>query len=397
MVSHRRLLASILVFAPLLIASPLRAQDATTNQVKKEATDIKVVEAPPQNGVFASLKADATFSFTDTQKVVGQADGTTLNFGVKLDGHVDVLEGNHEWRNSLLVNAGLTKTPTIPEFVKNTDILSLESIYLYHVRPWIGPFARFRLDTAMFGGTDVRPGPTNYKVTYQDGRTMETCNPEDPTCTTTKFPLTDAFQPLTLKQSLGLFAQPYKSVPVNVEGRVGLGAQEIIADKQFAVNDLPDTFENCPAADDGDPATPPTKSVIPCVEVNQLSDVLQLGLEANLEVWGALYDNRISYKVYAGILAPFAHGALPQLYTDAGGKDDVGQLTNVDVGANISVKLVEWASLGYEFKAVRVPALLPDTFQVRNTLLLTVGLGVDNKPPPPPPPPPAPAAPAPVK
>lgn len=395
MLSHKTALVSLAAFLPLTVSAVASAQDVKTNEVKKELTDVKL-EAPPPSGVVASLRGDATFSLTDTQKVVGQADGSTMNFGVKVDGHVDVIEGAHEWRNSLLINAGITRTPTIPEFVKNTDSLQVESIYLYHVKPWIGPFARFKLDTPMFAGTDVRPSATNYKITLQDGTTSETC-PPDPAnpgqCATTRLALTDGFQPLTMKESVGVFAQPYKSDPVTIEARVGLGGQQILADKQFAVADVADAPDNCPDATD-----PTVKSSIACVEVNQLSDVLQVGLEANLEIWGALYDNKINYKIYGGILAPFAHGDLPQLYLDAGGKDDVGQLTNIDVGANISLKIVEWASLTYEFKAVRVPQLLLDTFQVRNTLSFTMGLGIDNKPAPPPAPPGAPAAaPAPAK
>jgi hypothetical protein len=247
MVSHRRSLACSLVLAALAIASQASAQDATTNTVKKEATDIQPPANVWPNGVYWSIHSDLAFNFTDTQKVVGQPDGTTVNFGFKLDAHVDVIQDQHEWRNWLLVNAGLTKTPTIPDFVKNTDSLQLESIYLYHVKPWVGPFARFKLDTSMFAGTDVRPAPVNYKITRQDGTLVQTCDPNsDATCTTTKLPLTDPFQPLTLKESLGAFAQPYKSAPVTVEVRAGLGAQEIFADKQFAVADQPDTPDNCP-------------------------------------------------------------------------------------------------------------------------------------------------------
>lgn len=389
MLSYRRCLLSVLAVSPLLVSASASAQDATTNTVKKEATDIKALEAPPANGVFASLRGDLAFSFSDTQKVVGQLDGTTINLGVKVDGHVDVIQDAHEWRNSVLINAGVTKTPAIPEFLKNTDALAVESIYLYHVKPWIGPFARARLDTAMFAGTDVRAAPTNYKITKADGTSTQTCDPNSgEACTTTRLPLSDGFQPLTLKESLGAFVQPYKSTPFTAEVRLGFGAQEIFAEHQFAVTDVADTAENCPAAGD-----PTQKSAVQCLEVTELTNVFQAGLEANLEVWGTFYDNKVTYKVYGGILAPFAHGALPKAYTDAGGKDDVGQLTNIDLGANVNLKIVEWASLGYEFKAVRVPALLPDTFQVRNTVFLTMGFGIDNKPPPPPAAP-APAAPA---
>ena len=397
MLSRRRIPSSLLLAASLLAGAEAAAQDATTNTVKKtEATDVKVVaDAPAPNGLTASLRGDATLALNDNQKVVGQPDGGTFNMGVKIDAKADYLHDEHEWRNSVLLNAGITRTPTIPEFIKNTDALQIESIYLYHLKPWIGPFARIRLETPMFAGTDVRPGATNYKITQQDGTVVQTCDPNSGVdCTTTKLPLTNGFAPLTLKESIGVFAQPYKSKPVNVEARVGVGGQQILADKQFAVTDIADAPDNCPAAGD-----PTQKSAVPCVEVTQLSDVLQVGLEANLELWGTLYDDKITYKVYGGFLAPFAHGPLPASYTDAGGQDDVGQLTNIDLGANINLKLTEWASLGYEFKAVRVPQLLPDTFQVRNSLFLTIGYGIDTKPAAPPPPAapaPAPAAPAPA-
>lgn len=382
MLSHRVLIASLLVLAPICAAAEARAQDITTNTVKKDLTAVPA-EAPVdavKNGVFGSLRGDLTLSFTDQQRVVGQVDGSTINFGVKVEAHTDVIHDAHEWRNSALLNAGVTRTPNIPQFIKNTDSLQVESIYLYHLKPWVGPFARFRLDTPMFAGTDVRPGATNYKITRQDGTMFQTCDPDSgEVCTTTKLPLTNGFQPLTLKESLGVFAQPHQSKSVTVEARVGFGAQEILADKQFALADVADDATNCPAG----AASPGTKSAIPCVEVTQLSDVLQAGLEANLEVWGTTYEDKITYKVYGGILAPFAHGPLPQTYLDAGGTDDIGQLTNVDVGANVAFKLVDWATLTYEFKAVRVPQLLPDTFQVRNTLMLTMGYGIDNRPAPP--------------
>jgi hypothetical protein len=47
---------------------------------------------------------------------------------------------------------------------------------------------------------------------------------------------------------------------------------------------------------------------------------------------------------------------------------------NIDLGGQLSFKLVEWASLDYQIKAVREPQVL-DGFQVRNSLLLTMGLG----------------------
>jgi hypothetical protein len=289
MLSHRPFFASLLAVASGLAAAEASAQDIKTNEVKKDATAVPPpadAKDAPKNGLFASLRGDVTLSFTDQQRVVGQIDGSTINFGAKVDGRADLIHDEHEWRNSVLINAGVTKTPNIPEFIKSTDALQFESIYLYHLKPWVGPFARFRLETPMFAGADVRPGATNYKITRQDGAVVQTCDPDSGApCATQKLPLTDGFQPLTLKESLGVFAQPYKSKPVTVEARLGFGAQQILADKQFALADVPDDATNCPAGAAGPPGT---KSAVPCVEVTQLSDVMQAGIEANLELWGTL-------------------------------------------------------------------------------------------------------------
>jgi hypothetical protein len=48
-------------------------------------------------------------------------------------------------------------------------------------------------------------------------------------------------------------------------------------------------------------------------------------------------------------------------------------LMNIEMGGQLSFKLVDWASLDYQVKAIREPQVL-DGFQVRNSLLLTMGL-----------------------
>ncbi|MFT3773862.1 MAG: hypothetical protein QM820_51490 [Minicystis sp.] len=92
-------------------------------------------------------------------------------------------------------------------------------------------------------------------------------------------------------------------------------------------------------------------------------------------------------------MAPFAHPALLP-----GDDRNVWQLTNIQLDASLSFKLVEWASIDYQFKAIRQPQIL-DAFQIQNALLLTFGLAYGSKPSEPmpdapPPLPPAPPAPA---
>ena len=73
-------------------------------------------------------------------------------------------------------------------------------------------------------------------------------------------------------------------------------------------------------------------------------------------------------------MTPFAHSALP-----AGDNRGAMALTNVEIDATLSFKLVDWASLDYELKALRQPQLL-DRFQVQNNLLLTFGLSAGTVP-----------------
>ena len=96
----------------------------------------------------------------------------------------------------------------------------------------------------------------------------------------------------------------------------------------------------------------------------------QLGVETAADVWGTVSDKRVTYRVGVDLMVPFAHTALRP--------EDQGKsafdLMNVELGGQLSFKLVEWASLDYQLKAVREPQVL-DAFQVRNSLLLTLGLG----------------------
>ena len=79
---------------------------------------------------------------------------------------------------------------------------------------------------------------------------------------------------------------------------------------------------------------------------------------------------------------PFLHSDLPE-----GDDRNAFELTNIEAGAGLSVRVVDWASLDYKLAILRQPQLIDQT-QVTNTLLLTLGVAVGSKAPAPPPPPP---------
>jgi Protein of unknown function (DUF3078) len=350
------------------------------------------------------LSVGGTGSFANNSNVAGQLNGSSFAFGYKFSAGMDFNHGNHEWRNSLDMNAGITRTPALDAFIKTGDNVSLDSTYLYHIVPWFGPFARLSGLTSMFRSVDVRPVPATYvrgtgatpnPVIYPVANPNTTAGTPfalTPDCTTgscfTQLPLSDPFRPMTFKESLGLFVQPYQTTPLTVELRGGAGAQEVIADNQLAVviNSLPPATPN--------PAMPSSYPV----SYQRLANNNQLGPEVALQLWGSFVDKKVTYKIDADAMTPFAHPALPP-----GDTRSSVALTNIQLDASLSFKLVDWASIDYQFKLLRQPQVL-DANQIQNTLLLTFGLSFGGKPaaPPPctpcaaaPPPPPEPGSPPP--
>lgn len=307
--------------------------------VPGSAGDAKKDDGKVKEGWSPRLALGANASFGDNRSVVGQTDGATLAFGLKFDVGLDYRRGHHEWRNTLNLAEGLTRTPVIPVFVKSVDLLAVESIYLFHVTPWFGPFARATMLTSMFRGADIQPAPVTYEIARVNG--------DVDNVTGSRFTISEPFQLMTLKQSVGPFLRPVEREVINVEIRAGLGAQETIADGQFAVSDNKDT---------------------PQIEIKELANVNQLGVQAAADIWGTVSDKRVLYRVGVDVMIPLAYTSLV-----AGDERSSIDLMNVELGGQLSFKLVEWASIDYQIKAIREPQVL-DAFQVRNSLLLTLGL-----------------------
>lgn len=333
----------MVLLAGMLVGSTATAQD-DPEYVPDE--DILATQGKDDGWDFI-LSIGATGNVSQNDSVIGQPDGTSITLGSKINFGADYISKSHEVRNRLNLSNTFTQTPVVPEFVRTSDTLELESIYYYHFEsvPWLGPFVRLNLETSIFVGEDVRAENARYIIREADGGTRDVVD--------ARLRLTDPFQPMRLKQSVGLFARPLDYKWLGVEFRLGVGAREILAEGGLAINDNPDTTE---------------------IEVDELSDSFQAGGEAVATIGGALFGKRVTYKAGAEALIPFVSE------TDADQDKSITELTNIEVFAQVSFKLVEWASLDYEFRALRQPVLL-DEFQIQNNLLLTFGytlLGEDE-------------------
>ena len=334
----KRLSAFSIALAGVSLVGNASAQPLDKTVVSNDyVIDPDSVKPAAKEGIEWRINAGATLNLSDNRSVLGQIDGTSMAFGFKFDAGLDWFDGPHELRNTLGIAAGVTRTAALPEFVKSQDAIDLESIYLYHFNDWLGAYARLNWHSQLFSGTDVRAAPVQYSV---DG----TLGAQD-----TRFRLTDPLLPSTFKESLGVFAQPIKEEPFNLEVRLGAGGQQILADGQKAVTD--------DAATEG------------IIEVITLADVLQLGAEGTLEMWGTFEDKKISYKVGAEAMVPF-------VTNDDQDRSPIS-LYNVLFKGDLSIKVVDWASLDYSIRVWRQEQLLQE-WQMQNQLLLTMGLSAGS-------------------
>jgi len=151
---------TILSAAVLLISTDSAAQD------EDEGPEYVVdkLDDSKKDGVDWRVDTGATFDLNDNRNVIGQQDGTAMTFGYKFDFALAIRDDGHEWRNGLLISHGMGLTPTVDDLVKTRDVNTFETIYLYHVLDWFGPFARFAAETNVHNGSAVTGDPTTYVI-----------------------------------------------------------------------------------------------------------------------------------------------------------------------------------------------------------------------------------------
>lgn len=324
---NRRALALAVPVLPMLASGPVFAA-ADPGLLPTEGEVVK--DAKPE-GWDPSLVLGASISLSSNSNFVGQPDGNSFTGGLNIQGGLDYRKDIIDWRNTLKINEVFTRTPVIDEFVKTVDQLFFESVIYLRYSEAFGPFASVKLETAILEGRDVRAAAVDYAV---DGTTVATG--------VTSIKTTDAFQPLQLKEALGVFVRPISTKTIEVDFRAGFGASQTFAEGARII------------ADDAATAT--------TVELSTLKDVIQAGAVIGVEAKGELEEGRVNYSARVEAMMPFIND-------DPANRSAV-DLTNVDIGGKLGFKLFEWASLNYELKIMRLPQLV-DAWQIQNNLLLT--------------------------
>lgn len=328
---RKYLLAGAFVTTTLLSANVFA--QGVTKIVPEGEIEGAIKEELQGSKVDGFLRVGANFNLASNSHVVGQVDGFSTLFGLNLQGGIDYLWGRHAIRNTLSINESWAKTPVIDEFIKNADNVAVESLYNYFFLEWAGAFGRFNIDTALLPAEAVTSEDTDYLITQLDGTVTRK--------TTDRQRMSESFEPLTLAESIGIFVEPTSAPAFSTSIRLGFGARQTFAKGVLANKDDKKTDE---------------------VDLVELDDVMQGGLEAFAGIRGKLKNSRVNYEAGVAALIPFFNND----DSNRGAMD----LTRIALVAQASTNVFTWAALSYQLNVTSDPQLL-DEVQVQNGLLLT--------------------------
>jgi hypothetical protein len=295
---------------------------------------IKEIAIEDRRGIDGVFAVNGNINMVQNDSVVGQVDGFSLLFGIGIKAGLDWVNGRHEFRNTLTLDQSWARTPVVDEFVKNNDEVALEALYNYFFLDWAGAFGRLNFTTPILVTEDVRADPVTFVISENDGGTRTVADAN-------RLELASAFEPFSMYQSGGLFAEPVQSKTFSLSVRLGLGARETFADGVLVLDDNGDTPE---------------------VEAIELSNVFQGGAEGFLGIRGKAYEDRLSYDVGASVL-------LPILNNDDQDRSAV-DLMRYGVTAALNFSVFSWMGLTYKLRVINDPQLLEDV-QIQNNLLLS--------------------------
>ncbi len=334
----RTLIAVVLFATPLsAFAEEVGVDAGVPSDIKEE--QVLAAKLDAKQGFHPKLSIGATGAYNHSSQVVGTTDGSTIQLGLMLDGQANLYRGQHEWENQLKVRESTTRTPQVPTFVKSADELELKSTYLFRLESitWLGPYGRAQASTQLFHGYEVRAEDVTIRRALANGDVVEKSKPAG-----SAIALTTPFEPVFLRESLGLFANPLNDKTLTAKVKLGAGVQHIFTRGGFTLTD--------------DAATP-------TIEYTELRTSHQAGGELDLGLNGALADN-VTWEASAQYFFP--------LYTSLEDAPTGLDVLTHEYAAKLSLKLTAALSLDYVLSAKRVPLVI-EAWQVQNGLMLKAG------------------------
>lgn len=335
--NHKIAIAALLTLATSSAAraDSITATDANSAVVTNYVVpgQVKRLADRPQGWSY-NLTLAANLNVTSNQDVVGQLQGNSVLMGGSVLTGIGYVKDKHEWLNTGSLTEAWSKTPALPLWVKSNDVLDLQSLYNFFLNEWTGPFARVAAQTGLFRTERVTPQVVDYR---EEG----VPDADPPSRRSSRLRVSDSYQPFTLNESAGWFAQPLRSEPINVYARAGLGGRHTFAEGALAVT--------------GDLTAPSARYKV-------LKDVHQAGVELFAGADGKQLEGKLVYS--AGLTALFP------VFNNDDTDRSILKLTRVSLAGAVGMGVFSWMSINYQLKVIRDVQLI-DAVQVQNALLLS--------------------------
>jgi hypothetical protein len=157
--------------------------------------------------------------------VAGRDVGNSIAINAFLDFSLRYLDPNHLLYLRLQVDEGQSALPdpnlALADLQKTVDEVDLDAIYTFRILSWLGPYIRFGLDTNIFPGNKV------YKNQDRDVLILNTNNQILETMSLpSEVRLADPFDPLELKEGIGVSFDLSPHLLLDLHLRVGVGARQ---------------------------------------------------------------------------------------------------------------------------------------------------------------------------
>jgi hypothetical protein len=293
---------------------------------------------PEANPLELRLRVGLSAAFTQSAGVVGQQDGIGVTFGTSVAGHIRWHRDAHDWLTGMNYAVAFAYTSVIGELVKTADRFQLESNYTWKGLSWVGPFVGLAMETPLFAGDDVRAEAVDYEITYLDGSVGRQEASK-------RLRLSAPFEPLQLKESVGVSFIPVTLPEFGMTFNAGLTAAQVFAEDVLSVSDKKDTA---------------------VIEASEIDSYIAVGQTSRLEIYGLLADEWVSYRAHGELFVPFVDSSPKTV--DLSIEDRL----NISVGTKLSFRIAAWASLDYELRALLQPQI-QEQWQVQNLVMLTFG------------------------
>ena len=323
------------------------------------------------DGWNVTAKLGGSVNVVDARNVVGTTEGTAIQVGLDLAADANYKKGQHTWGNVLRIQEALQRTPppdddTPAPFVKSLDNLDLVSTYIYRFSEpdWLGPFVQLKFNTQLFrtttepsqdfrinriqkDGTEIRDADTGVTRVAGDAVVRQTA----------------PFEPFLLRQTAGLFGEPFAEDVFTLNFKVGVGAQEIISRDGF-------NLVNVEVVDD-----------IPTYTLQQLESTVDIGFEGTVAAKGYILKDVLTWNAQAVAFLPVVVTGNVVKVDSAGvvvrdADDNPETLSaierlNFEFLGGLSLKVTKYVSMDWNLLVRRFPQVR-DAFQVTNSFLLTL-------------------------